>query len=315
MSVSIITPLNNNVTPTLVGTVVDGTAFSFIFTVTVDGAAYPFNTLLPDSSIDGPMYTPALVSLKTLYSWIKTSTTQINNYKLEMKITFTPPYTYSSTTLIFEVDYLEDINDPVFPGYINIPKRYYQINFTVPCIGSNTNILMNNGMQKKIQDIKRGDIILSDKEYVVARVNKNEVNHDSVLDICNFSEGSIGDNIPFNKLIITAAHPIIHHETKSRRQSIAFSNNPGVTTYKQCKAHEVLPSIIINEEHKYYLWDLQFETVGSYFANGVLVQSRSPRSCNTPLPKELFFNQELYDELRYDDYEPNYEYPLILEKL
>ena len=62
----------------------------------------------------------------------------------------------------------------------------------------------------------------------------------------------------------------------------------------------------------YYLYDLQFETLGYYYANNVLVQSRSPRSCNTPLMKELYFNQELYSDDRFNDFEPGYEHKLLI---
>ena len=66
---------------------------------------------------------------------------------------------------------------------------------------------------------------------------------------------------------------------------------------------------------RYNMWDLQFDTVGSYVANGVTVQSRHPRSYLTPMPKELYFDQNLYtDELK-NDYDPAYEFPYVSEKV
>jgi len=65
----------------------------------------------------------------------------------------------------------------------------------------------------------------------------------------------------------------------------------------------------------YQLWDLQFETVGTYVANGVTIQSRNPRSNLTPLSKDLYFDQSLYDGDLIDDFDPANEFPLVLEAI
>ena len=72
-----------------------------------------------------------------------------------------------------------------------------------------------------------------------------------------------------------------------------------------------------SEAGKYTVYDLQFESEGSYVANGVTVQSRSPRSEITPLSRELYFNDELYTDLTVWD-TLNHPLPLdfeILEKI
>ena len=65
-----------------------------------------------------------------------------------------------------------------------------------------------------------------------------------------------------------------------------------------------------NQDNEYCIYDLQFENDSSYVANGIMVQSRCPRSEISPLPKELYFDQELYtDEIVWD----TYDHPLQLD--
>ena len=49
----------------------------------------------------------------------------------------------------------------------------------------------------------------------------------------------------------------------------------------------------------YTLYDLQFDDDGSYVAENVMIQSRSPWSDLTPLPKNLY-----YDDTRYQPEPP-----------
>jgi hypothetical protein len=65
------------------------------------------------------------------------------------------------------------------------------------------------------------------------------------------------------------------------------------------------------ETDSYHLFDLQFDQIGSYVANGVTVQSRHPQSFITPLPKELYFDKNLFQNEKKDDNDPNYEFPLV----
>ena len=175
---------------------------------------------------------------------------------------------------------------------------------------------MADGKTKLIQDIKRGDIVKadtsSDRSHIVARVDITNLSRNGTLDVCEFLPNSIGPNIPSRKLITTSGHPIVHYPTKTRRSAHFFTSAyPDVKLHTDTKIRDIMP--ILN--NKYQLWDLQFETVGTYVANGVVVQSRNPRSNLTPLSKDLYFDQSLYDGVLIDDFDPANEFPLVLEAI
>jgi hypothetical protein len=118
----------------------------------------------------------------------------------------------------------------------------------------------------------------------------------------------VGPNLPNQKLIITANHALIWKE--SRRPAKCFINYPNVKRETSVVSN-ILP---IDEKSRYCVYDLQFETLGNFVANGIVVQSRSPRSNLTPLPQTLYFDQSLYrSETGIDDVE--YEFPLDFEIL
>lgn len=185
----------------------------------------------------------------------------------------------------------------------------FSITVILPCIATNAEILLMNGQYKLIQDIVRGDLVASDqnftKEHRVARINKITLEKNTELNVCEFSFGSISKNTPSKLLMMTEGHPIIYN--KERKPAYAFKNFSGVRVFKNSKAKDVLPDLDSN----YYLWDLQFETVGTYVANNVVIQSRNPRSFLTPLPKELYFDESLYTDELHDDHDPANEFPLI----
>ena len=121
-----------------------------------------------------------------------------------------------------------------------------------------------NGQHKLIQDIERGDIVAADPQfkngYRVAYVNKNTISNDTKINICDFSTNSIDYNIPSKNLLITEGHPIII--IKYAVRAYIFQDFPNVKIFKNVKAIDILPEV--NDE--YYLWDLQFDTNGSYRA-------------------------------------------------
>jgi len=186
-------------------------------------------------------------------------------------------------------------------------SNFLQFAFILPCIASYTSILMADGSSREIQSLVRGDLVAGDPDlktkYAVTRVLTDQLNKHSPVDIVTFQPHSLGPNKPYKKLIITANHAVLWEQ--ARRPSKCFIN------YSNVRRENLPPNFIlpIDERGHYCVHDLQFETLGSYVANGITVQSRSPRSNLTPLPKELYFNQELYTpDLDIDD--PQYEYPL-----
>jgi len=210
--------------------------------------------------------------------------------------------TYQMTVFITAVNPL--LNTPFGPYNITIDP--------VPCLTTNTKILLSDHSEKMIQNIRRGDIVAADpqisRRYLVSRVLSDQYSGNSVLDICEFKPNSIAQNVPNQTLYITSGHPIVHNG--ARRASRLFTEFDGVTESKNIKFDN-----LIEGQNDHRLWDLQFDTVGSYVANGVTVQSRHPQSFITPMPKELYFDQKLYSPEIKNDHDPKYEFPLVYDKI
>ena len=174
------------------------------------------------------------------------------------------------------------------------------------CLAANTQILLADGTVKLIQDIQRGDLVADGymkRNRKVARLTTQKFTSKDLINIIEVPPHSFGPLIPSQSLLITPNHPIINKE--ARTPAKCFTNLPGVIDHNQVSAETILPE----ENGQYNLYDIQFEQDGSYYANGLLVQSRSPRSEWSPLPKELYFDSELYtDEVVWD----TYDHPLPL---
>lgn len=189
-------------------------------------------------------------------------------------------------------------------------EQDFTLIISVVCLAANTQILMADGTKKFIQDIQRGDIVAADltaNNYnTVAQLNIQNLSPKLKIDIVKFEPHSISYNQPFQTLLTTANHPIIYQN--KRRPAKCFSQFEGVTHHnKDINVEDILPK---NHENQYCVYDLQFENDGSFVANGVIVQSRSPRSEITPLSKDLYFNPQLYtNEIVWD----TYDHPLPLD--
>jgi len=197
------------------------------------------------------------------------------------------------------------------------PTYSIQIVVQLPlCIATDSEILLANGQTKLIQDIKRGDVIAANpsrkNSHVVAKVHTTDLFCASSLEVCEFLPNSLDKNIPSKKLITTSGHPVVHYPTHTRRSAHFFTKAyPGIKLHTDTNVQDIMP--VLN--NKYQLWDLQFETVGTYVANGVVVQSRNPRSNLTPLSKDLYFDKSLYTDEVIDDFDPANEFPLVLEAI
>jgi hypothetical protein len=208
------------------------------------------------------------------------------------------PYTMVDKTKITQIDITIATSPFANPlgNYI-----FDDLSSQSPCVAENTQILMLNGSKKSIQEIKRGDIVAGDpdfkKNHMVARLNVSYLHCETPIDIIKVRPGTFGENVPNQSLIITANHPIIYgHERKPAKCFIKF---PGVTHYKKIRSKD-----LINVPGQLNLYDLQFDHDGTYVANGVTVQSKCPRSESTPLPKELYFDHNLYtNETTWDSYD------------
>jgi len=175
------------------------------------------------------------------------------------------------------------------------------------CLAGDTLITMSDGSLKEIKDIQRGDI--TSTGYTVAKLRKEPHHHSGKGDLITFDPGCLGNNLPFQKIIVTPAHPFFYKG--SRRPASCFTNLPGVTLHKNVTFREFFQTT----DQTVYLYDLQFDCDGSYLANGVEVQSRSPNSHRTPLEKDLYFDATLYNDTRVSDFETTHQFPLLIETI
>lgn len=180
-------------------------------------------------------------------------------------------------------------------------SRYYSIINT--CIADNTMILMADGSWTKIQNIRRGQMVAGDPEinttYCVSKVIHYLYPPNTKLDIMKFNSNSISDGVPFIPLIITPGHKIFYKDHYFHAKLFLATND--VITYNQIDSNNEL----INVKS---LWDLQFDTIGSYVANGVQIRSKHPLSFLSPLDKNLYHNPDLCSNETYvndEDYTVN----------
>ena len=197
-----------------------------------------------------------------------------------------------------------------------VPTTFVLTNIVV-CLAFDTEILMADNTWKAIQDIKRGESVASDplisKTYKVSRINVITITDKTKADIVVFQPGSLGKNIPRRKLITSGDHTILLNGTK--RPARRYQNLSKVTRYLGGKIskknynndtiyhlRDILPCqngrldqsdtpFDQFECDKFNLYDIQFDTKGTYVAEGVVVKSRCPKSIYTPLPKDLYFDQ------------------------
>jgi hypothetical protein len=178
----------------------------------------------------------------------------------------------------------------------------------IVCLLADTEILMQDGSLKKIQEIERSDVVKGDLEsdlcYPVSKVCKQPLNSNTLVNLIKIKKDALGLNCPNHDLYITENHPIFYND--KRRPAKCFQNLPGV---------EFLQNISISELcTDYSLYDLQFDVEGSYVANYLQVQSRSPFSVLTPLARDLYLDDQLYqDDIRvWDSYDHVKELDLTL---
>ncbi|AYV85697.1 MAG: hypothetical protein Satyrvirus31_11 [Satyrvirus sp.] len=170
---------------------------------------------------------------------------------------------------------------------------------SLTCVAHNTNILMNDGSSKLIQDIQKGDFVAGDigctSVFQVDKVKIEVANNDYKLDLVIFEKNALGPNLPQNKLIITGSHKICWKNKMVPARK--FCNHKNVTRYyhnkinrKNTKNDQIFePKDILPAQDNgiYNFYDLQFETDGTYVAEGLEIRSRPTKSAlNTP-SKEL----------------------------
>jgi len=215
------------------------------------------------------------------------------------------PTTQTSTSSILSIT---EPNIGTGSGSLSIASFGFQVNLS--CVAAGTLILMANGLCKPIESIRRGDIVAGNPEnalmHKVSRVIRTSHVSNTVGSFIKFGTNSLLNNIPFEPLIVTNLHPIIFDN--SRRHAKYFGKVSGVTNYHEIRMDQIM---IADDDQTIYLYDLQFDTIGSFVANGVTLQSRHPRSFITPLPKKDYFDEKLYSDNLANDNDLAFDFPLI----
>jgi len=143
------------------------------------------------------------------------------------------------------------------------------------CVLGKTKILMGDGSLKPIKDIVRGERVITDKETgatkQVARVLSSIFKGAAV----RIPKGTLGST---EEVICTEEHPVWSEDG----------------TYRT-KSKDVKGAI------RFQLWDtvytLQYEEEGTYYAEGIRMDSVSPYYHVNRLPKQLYFNKAKHDKL------------------
>jgi hypothetical protein len=163
------------------------------------------------------------------------------------------------------------------------------------CFKGDTKIAMIDGENKFIKDIIRGDKVITDKKgekyNIVTRVVKVCMN----CELVKIPKGLIGNT---EDIITTKNHPIWVNNDENRVLS------------KDICGIEILKGV------EQELYNIQFEDDGTYYAEGVKVDSLSPNHKKFKLPKVLYWDTTKYDEkvIIKSESDEKYEKPKMITK-
>ena len=242
--------------------------FDFTFTITsstINDNIYFFYTVAPLPAADGNEFNVYVPYITT------SSLTDITGNIV--------PWTASSSSI-----------QGVTFNLINNPANYYiSILFSIgdstgngsgtiltnstACFASNTLVLMGDYSLKQIKDIERYDIVMSDVETgdksIVSRNIKTFVQTAQAYMI---PKGLLGN---LNDIIGLGVHPIWCNGGKER---VLLKNIDGV----------------IKTDYTDLFHTLQFDHEGTFYVEGIKVDSLSPYHKKLPLGQENFINPELF---------------------
>jgi hypothetical protein len=154
------------------------------------------------------------------------------------------------------------------------------------CVLEGSRILMADGSLKEVQNIQRGDLVLTAHGPLpVSRLIEEKLREKVYL--IKIPKGCIDDIIPYSDLYVCSGHVIRH--LGARRYASTLSCYKGVETLRGKR--ETITD-------KKAMYDLQFDIETFYYVEGLESQSRSPYCHYSPLPKELYYNRELYKNIR-----------------
>lgn len=143
------------------------------------------------------------------------------------------------------------------------------------CFASNTLVLMGDYSYKQIKDIERFDQVISDIETNSKSIVSKSVSSYTITD-CAYKI-PIGLMSNSNEIIGKGIHPIWINNGKQR---VLLKDIEGVER--------------VTVADRFY--NLQFDHEGTFYVEGIKVDSLSPYHRKLPLGKENFINPELYQE-------------------
>ena len=220
-----------------------------------------FNT--PWTTTQYPGYALYLDNGSTRYSYSKSNNP--NNFKVELSTNNINWITYSTIenqNIVYNI-----------PHGLGGGSLLYRFTFDSICVAPNTNILMSDYTYKPICELHRGDKIVQDrlsgKIGKIARIIISSSNNRILI-----KKGLIGNT---EELIITGGHPI-------------WINNDNNRIYaKDIKG-------VFKLEGIEQVYSIQMEEEGTFYAEGIKVDSLSPNFYKFKLPKEEFFNKRKHDK-------------------
>jgi len=142
------------------------------------------------------------------------------------------------------------------------------------CVLGKTKILMGDGSLKPIKDILRGETVITDKESgMTKKVARVLVSVSKGTAIC-LPKGTLGNT---EEVVCTEAHPVWALDG----------------TYRM-KSKDVIGAVQIEKWETFY--NLQYEEEGTYYTEGIRMDSVSPYYYKKRLPKKLYFNKAKHDK-------------------
>jgi len=202
------------------------------------------------------------------------------------------PFTSGQSIIFIDPDVSEDISFELSGSRVgNIPAEMIigSIFFEAveaTCVLEGSRILMADGSLREIQNIQRGDLVLTAHGALpVSRLIEEKLRERVYL--IKIPKGCIDDIIPYSDLYVCSGHVIKH--LGARRYASTLSCYKGVETLRGKR--ETITD-------KKAMYDLQFDIETFYYVEGLESQSRSPYCHYSPLPKELYYNKELYKNIR-----------------
>jgi hypothetical protein len=156
------------------------------------------------------------------------------------------------------------------------------------CVLEGTHVTMADGTLKKIEEIQRGELVLTKHGPLpVSRVIREALGQR--VKLIKVPKGSIDKEkgIPYNDLLVCLGHIV----RLNNKRSFAYI----------LKAFEGVQELSGKRDEitdKRFMYNLQFDIETFYYAEGLESQSRSPYCHLSPLPKQFYFKKNLFRNIR-----------------